>query len=106
MFLSHMLRQLPRGAHVINIGRGSHLVEADLLGMLEEGHIGGAALDVFAEEPLASEHPFWSHPDVVVTPHIASVTNPYSAAAHVVANIRRHQRGEPLTHLADVARGY
>ncbi len=100
------MTRLPRGAFIINIGRGEHLVEQDLLELLEEGHIAGAALDVFAAEPLPDEHPFWRHPRITVTPHNASVTNPDTASAHVVDNIRRAMRGQPLTSVVDLTRGY
>src|SRR5262249_32663936 len=71
---------MPRAAMVVNVGRGGHLVEADLLAALDSGQIGGAALDVFATEPLPADHPFWRHPRVIVTPHIAAMTNPTTGA--------------------------
>ncbi len=98
--------QLPRGAAVINVGRGELLAEDDLLNALEHGQVGAATLDVFAAEPLAPEHPFWSHPRVVVTPHIASLTVPDSGARAVIENIRRHEAGQPLLNVADLERGY
>ncbi len=98
--------QLPRGAAVINVGRGELLAEDDLLQALEDGQIGAATLDVFAAEPLDPEHPFWSHPRVVVTPHIASLTVPDSGARAVIENIRRHEAGQPLLNVADLGRGY
>jgi glyoxylate/hydroxypyruvate reductase A len=101
-----LLAALPRGASVINLGRGAHLVEEDLLAALDSGHIRGAFLDVFAKEPLPAEHPFWRHPRVVVTPHMGGELLPRTAAASVVANIRRHRAGEPLTHVYDRGRGY
>jgi glyoxylate/hydroxypyruvate reductase A len=100
------MRKLPRGAYVINIGRGEHLVEQDLLELLAQGHIGGAALDVFRVEPLPDGHPFWTHPRITLTPHCASLTNPFTASQHVVANIHRAMRGQPLSNVADLARGY
>ena len=98
--------QLPRGAAVINVGRGELLAGDDLLNALEHGQVGAATLDVFAAEPLAPEHPFWSHPRVVVTPHIASLTVPDSGARAVIENIRRHEAGQPLLNVADLERGY
>jgi len=92
---------MPRGAAIINVGRGGHLVEDDLLAALESGQIGGAVLDVFREEPLLEAHPFWRHPRVIVTPHIAAATNPPTAAAIVADNIRRLREGRPLCHLVD-----
>ena len=97
---------LPAGACVINLARGGHLVEADLLAALDRGHLAGAMLDVFETEPLPRGHPFWSHPKVHVTPHIAGLTNPRTAAAQVVENIRRVQAGEAPRNLVDAARGY
>ena len=98
--------QLPRGAAVINVGRGDLLAEDDLLRALDGGQIGTATLDVFAAEPLAPEHPFWTHPRVVITPHIASLTVPDSGARAVIDNIRRHEAGTPLHNVADLGRGY
>ncbi len=98
--------KLPVGAAVINVGRGGHLVEEDLLGALESGQIGGATLDVFRKEPLPEDHPFWEHPRVFMTPHIASMTVPETAVRAVVANIQRLESGEPLQHVVDLERGY
>jgi len=97
---------LPRGACIVNIARGAHLVEADLLAALDTGHIGGAMLDVFAQEPLPVEHPLWSHPRVVVTPHIAGQAIAELMVSQVVDNIRRIERGETAHGLVDLARGY
>ena len=91
---------------MINIGRGAHLVDADLLAALESGQIAGAMLDVFNEEPLPESHPFWSHPDVIVTPHIAGVTVAEEAEAQVIANVQRMERGEAPVGVADRERGY
>ncbi len=98
--------RLPRGASLINVGRGQHLVEQDLLFALGEGQISQAILDVFAAEPLPPEHCFWSHPNILVTPHIASVTHPARAASVMIANIRRHCRGEAIDGLVRRAEGY
>lgn len=97
---------MPRGAAIINVGRGGHLAEDDLLAALESGQIGGAVLDVFREEPLPATHPFWRHPRVIVTPHIAAATNPPTAAAIVADNIRRLRAGQKLLHLVDPALQY
>ena len=97
---------LPRGAALISIGRGGHVVEADLLAALDSGQIGGATLDVFREEPLPPESPFWAHPRVILLPHIASMTIPDSAAEAVIANIRRLRAGKPLQHVVDLRQGY
>jgi len=80
------LAAMPAGSYLINVGRGGHLVEADLLDALNSGHIAGATLDVFREEPLGRDNPFWHHPNVTVTPHIAALTLPQSAGP-VIADI-------------------
>jgi glyoxylate/hydroxypyruvate reductase A len=97
---------LPRGAAVINVGRGAHLDEAALLEALDSGQLSAAILDVSEPEPLPPAHRFWRHPRILLTPHIASVTQPETAALMVIDNLARHQRGEPLHDLVDRARGY
>jgi len=97
---------LPAGAALINVGRGAHLVNADLLDALDSGRLSRAILDVTDPEPLPPEHPFWAHPRVLLTPHVASMTQPETAAPILLENIRRHQRGEPLTDVIDRSRGY
>jgi len=101
-----LLAALPRGAGLVNVGRGGHVVEADLLAALDEGQISGAILDVFAAEPLPPDHPFRSHPRVIVTPHVASTSRPETAARAVIENLRRHRAGESLLGLVDRGRGY
>ena len=98
--------QLPKGAYVINVARGRHLVEADLLAAIDGGHLAGACLDVFETEPLPAGHPLWHHPKVTVTPHIASLTNPYEVVPQIVANYRRVAAGERPRQLVDIHRGY
>ena len=100
------LAQLPEGAYVINAARGGHVNEHDLLVALNDGHIAGAALDVFQQEPLADDSPFWDHPKVLVTPHIASLSSPKSSAPDIAENIRRIRRGEKPKDLVDMAVGY
>lgn len=97
---------LPAGATVINASRGGTLVDADLLAALDSGHLAGAVLDVFQPEPLPGDHPFWSHPRILMTPHIATMTQPETAALVVLEAIRRHQRGEPVDNVIDPRRGY
>ena len=97
---------LPRGAFIINSGRGGHLVAPDLLAALDRGHLAGAALDVFEPEPLPADHPLWAHPAVLVWPHASSITIPRSAAPQVVENIRRLREKRPLINLVDVSTGY
>ena len=101
-----LLTRLPRGAFIINGARGGHVVDADLLTALDSGQITGAALDVFEPEPLPADHPYWSHPKVVLTPHAASITIPSSAAPQVVENIQRAREGRDLVNLVDFGVGY
>lgn len=95
------LARLPKGAVILNPGRGVLIDDAALLGALDSGQIGHATLDVFRVEPLPADHPYWAHPSVTVTPHIASETRPESASRVVVENIRRNEAGLPLLHLVD-----
>lgn len=97
---------LPPRAALVNVGRGPHLVDADLLAALDSGQLSHAILDVTEPEPLPPEHPFWTHPCVFVTPHVASMTQPETAAPILLENIRRHRRGEPLVGVVDRRRGY
>jgi glyoxylate/hydroxypyruvate reductase A len=97
---------LPRGASLINCGRGGHLVDADLLRALDEGQLAGAVIDVLEQEPPPRDHPFWAHPRILLTPHVASMTQPRTAAPLVIDNIRRHRRGEPLVNVVYRKRGY
>lgn len=100
------LALLARGAFVINPGRGPLIDDDALLAALDDGQVGHATLDVFRTEPLPAEHPFWTHPNVTVTPHIASDTRADTAAALIAENIRRGQAGEPYLHLVDRKAGY
>lgn len=97
---------MPGGSFVVNIGRGGHLVEADLLSALKSGQIAGAMLDVFNEEPLPASSALWTHPNVVVTPHIAGVTIAAEAEAQVIANVKRMERGEEPVGVVDRTKGY
>ncbi len=103
---ARLLNALPRGAFLLNPARGGHVVDADLLAALESDHIAGAALDVFEPEPLPSDHAYWAHPKVVMTPHAASITIPESVAPQVVENIHRARAGRPFINLVDFAAGY
>jgi glyoxylate/hydroxypyruvate reductase A len=100
------LALLPRGAVIVNPGRGPLIDDQALLAALDSGQVGHATLDVFRTEPLPPEHPYWAHPKVTVTPHIASETRAPSAARVIVENIRRGEAGEPFLHLVDRAAGY
>lgn len=100
------LALLPRGATIINAGRGTLIDEAALISALDQGQVGHAVLDVFRTEPLPPEHPFWAHPGITVTPHVAAETRPATASPVVAENLRRAMRGAPLLHVVDRARGY
>jgi len=100
------LARMPKGSRLINVGRGSHLVEDDLLDALDTCQIAGAFLDVFAQEPLPADHPFWHHPKIVVTPHMAGELLPQTAVLSIAQGIRDHQAGRPLSHVYDSVRGY
>ncbi len=100
------LALMPQGAVILNPGRGALIDDAALLAALDAGHIGHATLDVFRVEPLPADHPFWTHPRVTVTPHIAADTRASSAARVIAENIRRGEAGEAFLHLVDRARGY
>ena len=98
--------RLPPGAGLVNAGRGGHVVEADLIAALDSGLLSAAVLDVARTEPLPPEHPFWSHPRIIVTPHVAAETHPPTAAPIIREAIRRFEAGEPLANRVDPARGY
>ena len=97
---------LPRGAAVVNLARGAHLVDEDLLAALADGRIGHAVLDVFGTEPLPAPHPYWSHPAVTVLPHAAAATDPRTASAVVAANLAALRDGRSLANLVSRERGY
>jgi len=97
---------LPKGAFVINMGRGGHVLDEDLLAALDSGHLAGAALDVFNTEPLPADHPYWTHPKVHITPHMAGYTNPRTASPGVIENIKRLRAGQPLINTVDAKTGY
>ena len=97
---------MPRGASLVNLARGAHVVDADLLRALDTGHIAHAVLDVFHTEPLPPEHPFWAHPQVTVLPHVAAPTDPRTAALVAAGNVRALREGRAVAHVVDRARGY
>jgi glyoxylate/hydroxypyruvate reductase A len=103
---ANLFGALRPGAAVINVGRGGHLVQADLLAALDSGQLSRAVLDVTDPEPLPSGHRLWTHPRVFLTPHVASMTQPDTAAPVLLENIRRSQRGEPLSDVIDRSQGY
>ncbi|GAC1037283.1 glyoxylate/hydroxypyruvate reductase A [Pseudomonas sp. No.117] len=103
---ARLFAALPQGASLINLGRGAHLVEADLLAALDSGQLSQAVLDVVEPEPAAANHPFWQHPRIWLTPHVGAMTVAETAFTVLLENIRRHQRGEPMRGLVDRQRGY
>lgn len=103
---SALCNALPRGAALVHVGRGPQLVSADLLRALDDGRLGEAVLDVTDPEPLPVDDPLWRHPRVQITPHIASMTQPDTAAAVVLDNLRRFEAGLPLVGLVDRDKGY
>ena len=101
-----LFEKLPAGAYVINVARGAHLIEEDLLTALDSGHLAGACLDVFQTEPLPENHPFWDHPKVLITPHISSITDPMAVMPQILENYQRMKSGRPLKHTVDINKGY
>jgi len=97
---------MPKGGFVINVARGGHLVENDLVEALDSSHLSGAVLDVFETEPLPQTSPLWTHPKVTVTPHIAAISQPQVAAQYVLGGIAKFERGEKPENIVDVSRGY
>lgn len=97
---------LPQGAGLINVGRGAQLCESSLLEALDSGRVSGAILDVMASEPPPPEHPFWGHPRILLTPHVAAMTQADTAARALFDNIRRHEAGQPMQGVVERARGY
>jgi glyoxylate/hydroxypyruvate reductase A len=106
LFNASTFARMRRGASLVNLARGGHVVEADLLAALASGRLQHAVLDVFCVEPLPPGHPFWSHPQITVLPHVAALTDPRSAAAVVARNVRALRQGRPIEHLVDRTRGY
>lgn len=100
------LSRLPRDAYLVNLARGDILVEEDLLALLDEGHLAGAMLDVFHDEPLPAEHAFWHHPKITITPHVSASTLIDESVAQIVAKIRRLEAGLTVTGIVERARGY
>jgi glyoxylate/hydroxypyruvate reductase A len=103
---ANLFTRLPRGAQLVHAGRGRQLDHAALIAALDDGQLSAAVLDVTAPEPLPPEHPLWSHPQVILTPHIACQTRPVDGARHVIAAIQADLAGAPIPGLVDRARGY
>lgn len=102
----NLFSQLQKNAYIINLARGSHFIEQDLLAALESGQVAGASLDVFASEPLSQMHPFWTHPLVAITPHVAAITLPQEAMDMISNNIKRIENGQQPVAIVDMKRGY
>lgn len=100
------LGKLAQGAFLINAARGAHVVEADLLELVQLGHIAGATLDVFAHEPLPPAHPFWKEPHITITPHVAALTLRAASVRQIAKKIHALEQGEPIAGVVDRSRGY
>lgn len=103
---AELFQQLPEQAALIHVGRGQHLIEQDLLDALDSGHLRGAIVDVFEQEPLPVDHPFWQHEKIVVTPHVASHAPMSIVVEQILENDRRLNQGLDLCHQVDVNKGY
>ncbi len=100
------LSQLQKGGYLINVARGKHLVEEDLITLIDNGHLAGATLDVFRNEPLPAGHPFWQHPKITVTPHTSARTLREESIAQIVGKMQALQRGDAINGVVDHQRGY
>jgi len=100
------LAKLQPGGYVINVARGAHLVDEDLIALLDNGHLAGATLDVFRTEPLPAGHPFWAHPKITLTPHASARTLRDESIAQIAGKIQAMERGEPVAGMVDRQRGY
>ncbi|MBS0318127.1 MAG: glyoxylate/hydroxypyruvate reductase A, partial [Proteobacteria bacterium] len=100
------LSRLAPGGYLVNVARGGHLVEEDLIPLIDSGHLAGATLDVFRTEPLPVEHPFWRHPAITVTPHMSARTLRAETVAQIAAKIEALERGEPIAGVVDRQVGY
>lgn len=101
-----LFEKLPKGAYLINVARGGHLVDRDILQVLDKGHLSGAALDVYHQEPLPKDHPFWRHDKIHMTPHFASVSDTQSVVPQILENYKRMKSGKPLLNLVSKSKGY
>lgn len=102
----HTLGLLQSGGYVINVARGAHLVDEDLLALLDGGHLAGATLDVFRQEPLPAQHAFWKHPKITLTPHTSARTLREESIAQIVRKILAMQAGQPVAGVVDRQKGY
>jgi len=103
---AQLFAKLPKGAYVINVARGGHVNEPELIAALDSGHLSGATLDVFETEPLPETSPIWKHPKIIATPHVAAITSPIAAARYVIDGIAAMERGEKPANIVDMERGY
>ena len=106
LFDRQRLKQLPQGAYVVNVSRGAIFVEPDLLSLVRQGHIAGAMLDVFEDEPMQANHPFWDEPRITVTPHISAQTMVRESVRQIVRKIDALEQGQPVDDIVDRNRGY
>ena len=95
-----------RGAYLINVARGQHLVEDDLIQALQDGQLAGACLDVFTQEPLANDHPFWATPNLFLTPHCSADNVPQASMQQIAQKIQQIEAGQTVTGIVDWTRGY
>ncbi|WP_028103477.1 2-hydroxyacid dehydrogenase [Pseudoduganella violaceinigra] len=100
------MQKLPQGAYIINVGRGPHISDPDLLPLIKSGHIAGATLDVFRNEPLPAPHPFWEEPRITITPHISALTLRRESIEQMVGKMRQHARGEQVADVINREKGY
>lgn len=100
------MSKLPAGAYLINVARGAHLAEPDLLALIKSGHLAAATLDVFRNEPLPAQHPFWQEPRITITPHISALTLRRESIQQISEKIRQFAKGEPVDGVVDLQRGY
>ena len=98
--------KLPKNAYIINVARGGHMVDEDLLNALDSGHLSGASLDVYHEEPLPGDHPFWKHPKIFMTPHYASVSDTHSVVPQILENYERLGNNKELLNKVNRTKGY
>ena len=103
---AQLFAKLPKGAYVINVARGGHVNEPELIAALDSGHLSGATLYVFETEPLPETSPIWKHPKIIATPHVAAITSPIAAARYVIDGIAAMERGEKPANIVDMERGY
>ena len=100
------MMKMPQGSYIVNVGRGAHISEPDLLPLIKSGHIAGATLDVFRSEPLPAQHPFWQEPRITITPHISALTLRRESVGQMVGKMRQHARGEEVADVINRTKGY